>query len=100
MRQPGNDRIKIRHQRLPASGPAREALREKGQFWTPGWVAEAMVGHVIGGGADAIFDPAVGAGAFFLAAKKISAETCKKLKLLGTEIDRHALQQARDAELT
>ena len=42
----------------------REALRQKGQFWTPPWVAEAMVGYVIRGGANAIFDPAVGAGAF------------------------------------
>lgn len=99
MKQQPKNRMKVIHQDLPSSGPAREALREKGQFWTPGWVAEAMVGYVIGGGADVVFDPAVGAGAFFLAAKKISSETGKKLTLWGTEIDPHALQQARDAGL-
>lgn len=100
MKQRAKDRTKVLHQNLPSGGPAREALREKGQFWTPDWVAEAMVGYVIGGGTDTIFDPAVGAGAFFLAAKQISSETGQKLTLLGTEIDQHALQQARHAGLT
>lgn len=36
--------------RLPASGPAREALRQKGQFWTPDWVANAMVSYALNGG--------------------------------------------------
>lgn len=31
---------------LPATGPQREALREKGQFWTPLWLAKAMVSWV------------------------------------------------------
>lgn len=94
-----NDRVKISHQHLPSKGPDREALREKGQFWTPHWVAEAMVGYVIGGNANDVFDPAVGAGVFFLAAKKISNDIGKKLTLLGTEIDPNVLQQARDAGL-
>ena len=57
---------------IPRSGPHREALRVKGQFWTPDWVAEAMVAYVVGGDCDTIFDPAVGAGAFFRAAKTLS----------------------------
>ncbi len=36
-----------RHQRLPATGPQREALRQKGQFWTLDWVAQAMVSYVL-----------------------------------------------------
>lgn len=56
-------------QHIPSSGPAREALREKGQFWTPPWVAEAMVAWCLADGRDSIFDPAVGAGAFFQAAR-------------------------------
>src|SRR5438270_11688370 len=52
------------HKILPSSGPAREALREKGQFWTPDWVADAMVAYMIGTDTDHVFDPAVGAGAF------------------------------------
>ena len=58
-------------QKLPASGPKREALRQKGQFWTPDWVAQAMVAYCVAGGGDSIFDPAVGAGAFFRAAETL-----------------------------
>lgn len=88
------------HQKLPAPGPAREALRQKGQFWTPDWVAEAMVGYVTAGGSDHIFDPAVGAGAFFRAAKTIAAERGRQFALLGTEIDVDALKQAQQNDLT
>lgn len=83
-------------QKLPAAGPAREALREKGQFWTPAWVAEAMVGYCLLDGSDHLFDPSVGAGAFFRASKKLSHKT----HLVGYEIDRQALQQARDNGLS
>ena len=80
---------------IPGSGPKREALREKGQFWTPAWVAEAMVGYATLNGASHIFDPAVGAGAFFCAAKSIAAESHSEPKFLGTELDVAALEQAR-----
>src|SRR5438477_1472702 len=88
------------HQKLPPAGQAREALREKGQFWTPQWVAEAMVSYVLGGGSHHVFDPAVGAGAFFKAAKHVASEENRKLELLGTEIDPDSLQQAQQAGLT
>jgi hypothetical protein len=80
--------------KLPASGPARETLREKGQFWTPDWVAEAMVGYLLAGGCGEVFDPAVGMGAFFRAAKSLERETGKTIVLSGTEIDPHALELA------
>lgn len=83
------------HQKLPNAGPEREALRKKGQFWTPDWVAEAMVAYVTFGGGHSIFDPAVGEGAFFRAAKSLSQEIGTDISLLGTEIDHEALQQAR-----
>lgn len=85
--------------RLPANGPAREILREKGQFWTPAWVAQAMVLYAASGGAEEIFDPAVGAGAFFCAAKNLQPLLGRELKLLGREIDENALFQAREAGL-
>ena len=88
------------HQKLPASGPKREALREKGQFWTPEWVADAMVAYVLGAETNHIFDPAAGAGAFLLAAKRLSGHAARKIRLLGTEIDSHALEQAKQAGLT
>ncbi|MGI9104884.1 MAG: N-6 DNA methylase, partial [Pyrinomonadaceae bacterium] len=88
------------HQKLPGAGAEREELRRKGQFWTPAWVAEAMVAYVVGGGSGHVFDPAVGAGAFFRAAKVIAAETGKRFELLGCEVDRDALRQARESGLT
>lgn len=65
------------------SGRAREELRAKGQFWTPPWVAEMMVEYALGAGADRLFDPAVGRGAFFEAARRIAPG----VKLSGFEID-------------
>lgn len=87
-------------QKLPAAGPKREALREKGQFWTPAWIAEAMVAYVVGRKTSHIFDPAVGAGAFFRAAKARGEERGSDLTLLGTEIDRASLELALESGLS
>ncbi|MGH2518043.1 MAG: HsdM family class I SAM-dependent methyltransferase, partial [Ktedonobacterales bacterium] len=81
-------------QRLPSAGPEREALRETGRFWTPSWVAEAMVGYVLQGKTNHVFDPAVGSGAFFRAAKVIGQQLHRNLSLLGSEIDPKALAEA------
>ncbi len=86
--------IRLARQKLPSSGLAREALREKGQFWTPAWVAEAMVAWCLAGGSESLFDPAVGAGAFFQAARAVGQEQGRQPELLGTEIDSQVLQQA------
>ena len=80
---------------IPNSGPEREALRERGQFWTPDWVAEAMVGYVTQDAPGYIFDPAVGEGAFFRAAKRAAAESHSEIELLGAEMDPRALEKAR-----
>jgi type I restriction-modification system DNA methylase subunit len=80
--------------KLPASGEARERLREKGQFWTPDWVAEAMVAYVLADRGNMAFDPAVGAGAFFRAAKKVAGEKGLYVTLSGMDIDSTALDQA------
>ncbi len=80
--------------RLP-SGEARELLREKGQFWTPDWVADAMVRFALAGGATEVFDPAVGAGAFFRAARRHRPA----VGLRGCEISAAALAEARDSGL-
>jgi adenine-specific DNA-methyltransferase len=88
------------HQKLPGAGAEREALREKGQFWTPNWVAEAMVAYAISGGSKELFDPAVGAGVFFRAAKTISKINGLRLELTGTEIDPEALEQAKTCGLS
>ena len=49
-------------QQLPSSGAAREALRLKGQFWTPTWLARVMAAGVTARRPPVLFDPAVGPG--------------------------------------
>lgn len=82
------------HQKLPTSWNEREALRGKGQFWTPDWIASAMVAYAVSNGTDHVFDPAVGAGAFFRAARSAESSLGKHLRLLGCEIDANALNEA------
>jgi len=91
---------KLQSDKLPRSGPDRESLRQKGQFWTPDWVAEAMVAYVVGDDCDHLFDPAVGRGAFFRAARKIEKVRRLRLNLFGTEIDPMALQRSLERGLT
>lgn len=91
---------RTRHQKLPASGAAREALREKGQFWTPDWVAKAMVHYSLGGGSNTVFDPAVGEGAFFRAVKVVANDLGREIDLRGTEIDAMVLKRAELNGLT
>ncbi len=50
--------------------------------------------YVIAGGSSSLFDPAVGEGAFFRAAKSVGREVWRDLALLGTEIDPDVLQRA------
>jgi hypothetical protein len=85
---------KINFYKLPSSGEARENLREKGQFWTPDWVAEAMVEYVFSEKGGPLFDPAVGTGAFFRAAKTIAEEKGLYFSLSGMDIDPETLKQA------
>lgn len=80
---------------MPRSGPAREALRQKGQFWTPPWVADAMVAYALGGGSAELFDPAVGPGIFFKAARNHTRDGRSPVSLVGTEIDPETLADAR-----
>jgi hypothetical protein len=87
-------------QKLPSNWAAREALREKGQFWTPQWVAEAMIAYCLAEGAESVFDPAVGAGAFFIAAKKIAEKKRRRINHFGAELDRGALRQAESNGLS
>ncbi|MBI2309377.1 N-6 DNA methylase [Candidatus Collierbacteria bacterium] len=78
------------HQKLPKQWSEREKLRNKGQFWTPNWVAEAMVAYV-SEIADVVFDPGVGKGAFYVALKKIAPNK----KFWGTDIDPEIISVAR-----
>lgn len=90
-----NDTMNESEQKIPGSGPEREHLRCTGQFWTPAWIAEAMVGYVLAGGSNRIFDPAVGSGAFVRATRTIASEMSRPIRFLGTEIDPEVLHQTR-----
>lgn len=80
----------VTHQNLPAQWNEREKLRNKGQFWTPDWVAEAMVAYVAQN-ADLIFDPGVGKGAFYSALEKIVPGK----KFFGMDIDPEIINEAQ-----
>ena len=80
------------HQILPRSGPEREKIRKKGQFWTPDWVADAMVAYVLRDRPAEVFDPAVGEGAFFHAVRRVSKELKIQVELHGSEIDPSTLE--------
>lgn len=74
-------------QKLPTVWSERERLRDKGQFWTPSWVAQAMVAY-LAKEFDLIFDPATGNGAFFDALLK---HQNTEIKFYGTDIDAKVL---------
>ena len=80
------DKVKA-HQILPTVWADREILRDKGQFWTPNWVAEAMTAYVAND-TDLIFDPATGRGAFFEALLKLNKPN---VSFFGTDIDSEVL---------
>ncbi len=85
---------------LPRNGEKREALRVKGQFWTPEWVADAMVAYVLHDGARQIFDPAVGEGVFLHAAKRIGQRSQRKIVLRGTELDSRLIEHKLPADFS
>ncbi len=92
--------LKTNPYKLPSSWEARELLREKGQFWTPDWIAKPMVEYVLAEKSGLVFDPAVGTGAFFRAAKAIAGEKGLSVRFAGMEIDPTILSQARDYGLS
>lgn len=89
-----------RHQALPRSGSGREALRTKGQFWTPDWVAEFMVAYALRDQPKQLLDPALGEGVFFRAAKRYAESRRFELFLFGRDVDPEMLAQARQSGLS
>lgn len=80
----------ITHQLIPREWEEREKLRDKGQFWTPNWIAEAMISYVKKN-ARLIFDPGTGIGVFFYALKKL--DKSGKIEFYGIDIDDKVLQE-------
>jgi len=85
--------------KLPRSGVKREALRTKGQFWTPDWTADFMAAYVLRDKPERLLDPALGEGAFFRAAKRYAAHHDFPLELFGRDIDPEVIDKAEKAGL-
>ena len=77
------------HQNLPRNWDERELLREKGQFWTPSWVANAMIAYLLKDQPEQILDPAIGKGAFYEAF--LSQRNGLKINFHGRDIDLNVL---------
>jgi adenine-specific DNA-methyltransferase len=89
MALPSNSRVV-----LGLNRGTREALREKGQFWTPDWVAEAMMAYAYEDGRE-VFDPGVGGGAFLRALRKLS----QAASFYGMDNDSDVLDEGRRSGL-
>lgn len=76
---------------------AREKLRDKGQFWTPPWVAQAMVAYA-SPDALGVYDPGVGRGAFARAAAAVAQATGRPLAFAGSEVDREVLTSQKQED--
>lgn len=85
--------------KLPASGAKREALRTKGQFWTPDWTADFMVAYVLQEKPQRLLDPALGGGVFFRAAKRYAQSHGVDLSLFGRDIDPEIIGKAKQSGL-
>ncbi|MEN3335887.1 MAG: hypothetical protein V7641_5252 [Blastocatellia bacterium] len=59
-----------------------------------------MAAYVLAKRPDHLFDPAVGAGSLFQAAKRVAAQLRKSVTLYGNEIDMQAITQARQSGLS
>ncbi len=73
---------------IPTNWHEREKLRNKGQFWTPVWLAEAMIEYVAKE-SDLIFDPATGKGAFFDALLQLEKDN---VSFYGIDVDEEILK--------
>lgn len=91
--------VKIARPNLPRSGHQRELLRAKGQFWTPGWVAEFMVAYALQDNPKQMLDPALGEGVFFRAAKQFAKSHRFNLSLFGRDVDPEVLLRANHSGL-
>jgi len=80
------------HQKIPNNFKDREELRNKGQFWTPPWVAKAMVEYVVNN-SNLLFDPATGKGVFLEALREIESSG-KHIEFYGIDIDENILDNS------
>lgn len=78
---------------------AREHLRNKGQFWTPSWVARPMVRFALNAG-DSLYDAGVGAAAFGKALQGLRPDLDLGRAYQGCELHETPLAEALEDGLT
>lgn len=88
--------IETGFQKIPSTGEARESLRNKGQFWTPPWLAKVMASWVTENNPATVFDPAVGPGTFLSAARQMGFAG----RLSGFELHKTTLAEGQKLGLT
>jgi hypothetical protein len=84
-------------QTIPRQWAEREKLRDKGQFWTPDWIAEAMVTYVTQDTCT-VFDPAVGEGAFYRAVLRTCKDRRERVHFLGADVDEQLLLKVKSQD--
>lgn len=85
--------------KLPQSGSMRESLRVKGQFWTPDWIANAMITYILRGNPKIVFDPAVGPATFLIALKKKAKKFNFEVNYCGRDIDPNIINEGLSSGL-
>lgn len=78
----------------------RETSRSRGQFWTPDWIADVMTAYVLQEKPAQLLDPAMGAGAFFHAAKRYARSHGFDLSLSGRDVDYEMVLAAKKSGLS
>lgn len=79
-------------------GKSREELREKGQFWTPEWVAKAMIEYVSQKHHE-ILDLGIGKGAFFTALQETHKDSFNRYSYYGIDIDESLIDLIKSKEI-
>lgn len=80
--------------------PVSDERKQRGQFWTPDWLADVLVRYATAEGAATLLEPSVGAGALLLAARREALRRGRLIHTVGTELDPTALYEALEAGLT
>jgi hypothetical protein len=75
---------------IPRDWARREKLRAKGQFWTPDWIADAMVAYAAKDSCT-LFDPAAGEGVFYRALIRFCMKRGGPFHFYGTDVDEQLL---------
>jgi len=86
---------------LSISKPAVHAVRNKGQVWTPRWVADAMAILLNGSDRSEVLDPAVGPGILLASCRDLGILASSRAYEIDTDVlsDFHASESFKSSEI-